>query len=980
MIKSLLASVGELSLYAVSPKQLEDVAKKIKDTSERLYRKLSDLSLICAASSALLKNQYNDPAEDTRRALETLENNDYFGDRSVYVAHFISFTVYEKKMIEMMVQSAEHVTALIGMDKGDTRAIFDTLRETRDVFLGAAAKGSVALRQTALEGKYEDVSDEIRHFFENIWSTDAEKFEGQCSNIRIAEASNAREEARFVACDIANKVRTLGARYRDFAIILRNTADYEGIIDEALADVGVRYFISSKTDVKKKAPIKMILQALKIKAHAWRTEDVISYMRCGYTSLSDDALDRLEQYASLWKISGRRWYDEYEWAMHPRGFGETIQESDTKLLDELNAYRREVVSPLVSFFDAFGQDANLEKISVALYRFLDNISLRDRLERDAAILRDRGEVSEADETVQIWNFLMDSLDGLVKVAGEVKCNASAYAKLLSASLETSSIGKIPSGIDEVVVGEAQSIRNARAKYVYVIGLCEGVFPAVSNEDGILGDIDRRVLKKEGIELSPASTEGVKDEMFCFYLAGSAAKKELTFTYHRQNNVSSFIYSLSSIFENIPKINVSEIPERDYVWSDMSALKYAIKLGQGNAELSDEIKKYLKERGNIGFFAETDLLQEKYAYTGENQLFGSYMQMSSTKVEQYALCPFAYFCKYVMKIGEPPSADASSRTSGNFIHSFLEHFVPKAFGEGKALNEDELKALADETFSLCESELGEVLKDPKTSLTLRGIKNNVYLIVESLANEFKATKFTPAFFELGIGQDGVKPLKLSLSDGSTVGISGKVDRVDTFRDGEDTYVRVIDYKTGTKTFARSDLEHGLNIQMLLYLESICGANDGEFLEKLGLSDGKKPIPAGVLYFSTKMPAAVTVNEDDKDDGAYKNLSDKLKRIGLVADDGTVINAMDQTGGGIYSPVKLTKSGAVDTRYQKNLVDSFDDIFEDINKRIVDISEDIRAGKADATPLKVKSHDACEYCAMSPICRRKAYCENQLSDDE
>lgn len=980
MIKSLLASVSELSLYAVTPKQLEDVAKKIKGTSERLYRKLNDLALISAASSALLKNEYNDPAEDTRRAAEILENNDYFGDRCVYIAHFISFTVYEKKVIENIICKAEKTTALIGMDKGDTRVIFDTLRETKDVFLTAAAKNSVSVKQTALEGENCDTAPEIRYFSENIWRTESEKYDGECKNIRIASARDAREEARFVASDIARRVREIGARYRDFAVILRNTADYEGIIDEALEDANIPYFISSKTDIKKKAPIKMILQALKIKAHSWRTEDVIAYMRCGYTSLSHDALDRLEQYASLWKISGKRWYDSYEWAMHPRGFGEMMTEEDEKLLAELNCYRSEVVSPLVKFLDSFGADATLEKISVSLYRFLESISLRERLEKDAALLRDRGEVSEADETVQIWNFLIDSLDSLVKVAGDMKCNASAYAKLLSASLETSSIGTIPSGIDEVVVGEAQSLRNTGAKYVYVIGLCEGVFPAVASEDSVLGDVDRRLLDKEGITLSRVSTESVKDEMFCFYLAVCAAKKDLTLTYNKQKNVSSFVYSIKSMFEDVCEINVSELPKDYFVWSDMSALKYALGLSESESELSHEIKEYLKERGNIGFFAETDLLYENYEYTGEKQLFGDYMQMSNSKIEQYAMCPFAYFCKYVMRINEMPSAEASSRTTGNFIHSFLERFVPRAFGEGKKLSEDELKAITEETIAQCESELGEVLKDPKTSLTLRGIRNNIYLIVESLVNEFNTTRFTPEFFELSIGQDGVSPLKFSLSDGSKVAVAGKVDRVDLYKEDGETYVRVIDYKTGSKTFSRDDLGYGINMQMLLYLESICRESDGEFLKKLGIDLDKRPIPAGVLYFSTKMPPSVVMKDNDNDDSEYQSFVKKLKRIGLVANENTVIKAMDESGGGIYSPIKLTAKGAVDSRTQKHLVDSFDEIFDEINGKIVEISEDIRAGKAVATPLKAKSHDACEYCAMSPICRRKAYCENMLSEDE
>ena len=70
------------------------------------------------------------------------------------------------------------------------------------------------------------------------------------------------------------------------------------------------------------------------------------------------------------------------------------------------------------------------------------------------------------------------------------------------------------------------------------------------------------------------------------------------------------------------------------------------------------------------------------------------------------------------------------------------------------------------------------------------------------------------------------------------VSGKVDRVDGWLHDGRLYLRVVDYKTGKKSFDLSDLRYGLGIQMLLYLFT---------LEQEGRSYFGYPIvPAGVLY--------------------------------------------------------------------------------------------------------------------------------------
>ena len=95
---------------------------------------------------------------------------------------------------------------------------------------------------------------------------------------------------------------------------------------------------------------------------------------------------------------------------------------------------------------------------------------------------------------------------------------------------------------------------------------------------------------------------------------------------------------------------------------------------------------------------------------------------------------------------------------------------------------------------------------------------------------------PDAFELPIDGSSLKPLHISLSDGTHISVGGKIDRVDIYVKDGVKYIRVVDYKTGSKEFVLSDVLSGLNMQMLIYLDIIC---DKEL-------SGSDYSPAGVIY--------------------------------------------------------------------------------------------------------------------------------------
>jgi ATP-dependent helicase/nuclease subunit B len=216
------------------------------------------------------------------------------------------------------------------------------------------------------------------------------------------------------------------------------------------------------------------------------------------------------------------------------------------------------------------------------------------------------------------------------------------------------------------------------------------------------------------------------------------------------------------------------------------------------------------------------------------------------------------------------------------------------------------------------------------------------------------------FELPInpwGEDSVRSEEIAVSDTQTIAFNGVVDRVDIYRQGQKTYFRVVDYKTGSKDFVLGELPYGLNTQMLLYLYVICDNS------RRWLKDGDRLHPAGVLYHPV---TDLTVAEGTKD---MQKARLKLMRMdGIVLDDASVVLAMEQEPDKVFIPAALaadgTPGGSVVSERQFALLRGV------IEQLLTNMASTLLTGDIAALPLKNNKHDACQYCDYRAVCARDA----------
>ena len=200
---------------------------------------------------------------------------------------------------------------------------------------------------------------------------------------------------------------------------------------------------------------------------------------------------------------------------------------------------------------------------------------------------------------------------------------------------------------------------------------------------------------------------------------------------------------------------------------------------------------------------------------------------------------------------------------------------------------------------------------------------------------------PQDFELEIrrGRD-IEPYMLSSDSGKQIGVYGKVDRVDTLKTENSTYVRVVDYKSGGKAFSRAELDYGLNLQMFLYLFSILKNGGSRYSDTL--------TPSGVLYMPAKR-SEVTKKDGADDASVSKDIEKGYRMNGLLLDD-----EQNKKGAPFFS-----------ASYESSL--EFSLIQDKIEELIKKMADELVGGKLSVNPLYVgRENKACKYCDFHKIC--------------
>ena len=938
-LSELLDAVDEFKRCCISPADLKAAANQ---TEGSLSQKLQELSLLMDAYDALCHRGKRDPRDQMTWLLECLQECDYGENRVFYIDGFPDFTRQHLAILEHLVKVSPNVVVSLNCDEVDSRALaFEKAGATAAQLVRCASRAGVEVKITKLPEPQSATVHIAQQLFQG-------RISGVYENLTVMRAESVHQECTAVAERIMALVRS-GCRYRDISVVCGDLAAYQNVLSMVFHRCNIPIYLSGTEDILRKSVIATVLSAMEAALEGFDQKAVFRYMKSVLSPISLEDGDMVENYAILWGIRGSQWHRD--WVNHPDELGGDWTDRANNKLAQLNHARKTIIAPLLVLRDGFRDAKNMAQQVGALYHFLESINLADRLDMLAQDMDRRGDNRSAQILNQLWEILLTALEQLHDVLGETVWDTENFTRLFTLLLSQYDVGTIPPVLDAVVAGSVSAMRCQEQKHLFVLGAAEGSLPGYGGSGGILTDQERTLLRHMGVPLTGGAMEGIQAEFAEIYGVFCGARE--TVWVSCPAGQPSFIYNRLS---DLAGFEQTARPELGAALGNAQVA--AAYLARWNAD---------EEAARLGLDAQYRDAVDRRDYdhgaiSRENidGLYGDHLRLSASQIDCQADCRMSYFLKYGLRARERKEVSIDAAEFGTYVHAVLEQTAKAVMEQGgfHVVSLEDTMALAHQySREYAQQRFKEIDSQRVTYLFNRNVQE-LEMIVRELWDELRLSRFQPRDFETPFGEgQRMGAIEFSGSNMSAQ-LRGFVDRVDVWQEDGRNYFRVVDYKTGRKSFDYCDVFNGLGLQMLLYLFAL--EQEGESIL------GDHPKSAGVQYFPARAPM-ITSDGRLTDEEAAQERESQWVRKGLLLSDDDVLHAMEPEGTPHRLCCKWNKdgvlSGDVADRQQLKLLKDY------IFKILTGMVDDIACGNVQPNPYtRGTSHNACRYCPYGAVCNQ------------
>lgn len=1011
--------LNEFKHYCISPEELSARQEELKkeEGSRALADKLHDLKLIYDGFEEALSGKYLDSADYLTLLAESIERSDYLRDSEIYIDGFYSFTPQEQLVIAGLIKSCSRVSVALTLDRpcrGVAPDDLDLFRLTGETYaslysmaseMRAEVEEDVILLRTRRYG-----DDSLYHLEEAFEKRPPLPYSGS-PQIEVWRAANRRAEIEGIAREIRRLAQEEGMRYRDIAVLVRNSRDYADIIDTVFYDYDIPYFSDQKTPMLNHPLIELVRSTIEIVISNWRYDPVF---RAAKTDLLFPAeankkayremLDRLENYVLAYGKKGSQWtggetwiYKRFQGLDMPR----TAQtDAEIEKEQEINAMRLMISEPVHRLEKRLKKARTARQLCEAVYLYLEELDVPAKLEILHKEAEEKGLLVLAGQHDQAWNALTELLDQCVEVLDEEELSLARFAAVLDAGIESMRFALIPPAIDQVSVANLDTSRLDQIQACFVVGMNEGVLPARMAEDGVLSDADRGKLIESGFKIGISNGLKLLDEEFVAYRAFSISSQKLYVVYPMADEEgksllpSPFLKRLKELFPNIAEKSIvqepAELPAEEqqaYISHPAPTLAYLAaqlqmkKQGYPVANFWWDVYNYYIESPLWRDRADKVLSSLFYKNTAGRlseetgkQLYGEEILASVSRMELFHSCPFSHFASHGLKLRERDIYRLEAPHIGELFHGALKWIgdeVNKRSISWAELSKDQCDHLARQAVESLAPRLQHqiLLSSNRHHYIKRKLEQVISRASRVLSRQAQSSGFSPVGLELGFGpRQELPPFAFTLKNGTRMALQGRIDRVDKAQDENGVYLRVIDYKSSGRELDLNEVYYGLALQMLTYLDIIVTHS-----KKLV---GTEASPAGVLYFHMHNPMIQTTKILTLDE-IEEEILKQFKMKGLMMQSPEIIRLMDtglETGKSNIVAAEFKKDGTLSPRSQTATPDDFSALKNYVRKLYQKAGDSIVSGNVEISPYKLKDRTPCQFCSFRPVCQFDQSLEN------
>lgn len=977
-VKSL---ISELVQYNISPQELEELMEK-ETFPQVLTAKLRDIVTMYRAFQEFMEGSFV-TAEEILNVLKQLApQSELLKDSVLVFDEFTGFTPIQNELMRELLTIAEQIYVTLTIDAGEdfyhsngSEELFDLSKKT----IATLFKMAESLHVEVLEPVV--LADGVKKRFmhapalafleQNLFRPGYSRMQNEVSEIHLSVMRTPREELAMVARQINGLIRQ-GYRYREIAVVTGTLETYQSYVEPLFTKYEIPYFMDTTKEVLFHPFIEFLRAVLQVVESDYSYESIMRFLRCGFCGIEEDDLDRLDNYLVATGIRGKLAWSR-RWVHMP------VQKElyDLERLEELRVQIFDLLEPVCEVFAR--KDACVSDGIAVLYQLLVRLDTEKQLWEKEKELLERGEQTRSKEYGQIYQIVMQLLEKYYALLGEEALDITDFTEVLEAGLSAATVATIPPGYDCVTIGDIERTRLDHIKVLFFVGVNDGVIPKAANAGGIISEYERELLLAADVEMAPGAREQAFIQRFYLYRNLTKPSEQLYLSYAKVDRDGKAIrpsYLVGVVRKLFPKLKLQEIESvetRPDFYTKDAALDYLIH-GQKD-EAWYALAKWFDQGDEMSQKTVHKLLEAAYTcYKGEPisravalALYGRKPMGSITRLERFTACAYAHYLEYGLYLRERETSGFESVDMGNLYHDALERYSRKV--EQSVYDWFQIPDEVRESFA------GEAIAEAIEAYPNTGIHataENEYQAqrmeeifsqtVWALTKQVRAGHFVPEKFEITFSElENVQALQVVLSENVKMRLTGRIDRLDVYDNGNEISIKVIDYKSGNTKFDLIKFYQGLQLQLVVYMDAAMELGRIEHSKR-------KIMPGGILYYHIDDPV-LEAEEELTPEEAEHALMMALRPDGLVNSDEQIYRAMDQDleGKSEVIPLELKKSGELSAaRSHVASTEEFALMERYAKMEIRRLGQEIYAGDVRVNPYQNGTECSCNFCPYRSVC--------------
>lgn len=313
--------------------------------------------------------------------------------------------------------------------------------------------------------------------------------------------------------------------------------------------------------------------------------------------------------------------------------------------------------------------------------------------------------------------------------------------------------------------------------------------------------------------------------------------------------------------------------------------------------------------------------------------------SVSSFETYFQCPYAYFLKTGLHLSKSEIPSVDTAIIGTIQHALLEQLISskgKHYGKSESV---ELHSILEPYFQQLESlfpQQGQLLE-----VIQKRMITNFQLTLAYLDEMESNTSFKP------VQQEYHFDVKLLEEDSYPIHLKGIIDRIDQVQND----IRIIDYKSSSKTLSESKVRAGLQLQLLTYLMIVSNQLQANPIGAYYYTLKNETLPVSEAALNMTKGEIIELDQNDWMKSWYK--SQQLQGWTMQSHDG-----LDYDGNHVQS--LSLKEGKVTLK-------PFD--YPSIELLLLQVLGQLRTALLQGNIPLDPVEGACLFCDYKSICRNK-----------